>query len=491
MNDTIGLPYGLTIHGEQPTEINTASSEALHSAAASQVPSSEIFVQYLEPSHLPLDKYWTIEEWTYISEDPFSISETIWEHVGYNQDANFPELVALRDHIRELGLQIYSQLLKEDVHKCAAESHYLEEETDILLDLYAPQLWGMDADRSFTGPNDFEGPYQKVLVYEDADDRKILCLHIHQLVFLGALSTMRDLGDSQSLTLSGQEWLDQQQALLAEKCVLPWKTYEPLSNQDGHVPPHGLKRSYSSASGSSAEPYESDKENVNSSPLVIPASAVEKRPAKRQKTDHDVPSLKEEPTSPKPKPFAYTGNCPLTASMLDYMHNYGSPTFDEQSALCSIEFRLAKLPSASHMALYNTTFTVVLSEWIHFRYAITAVEREILATCKDGDKYQGPSATAQMIQKSLLLIQLRQARDAYQASTELRLSAEHLLCVGFQQFEETAVEGEKVSKALKDGFIRLGEQLLALGESLGDGSSIFMGVVGTGGVEVPGWRTGF
>ncbi|KAF2852316.1 hypothetical protein T440DRAFT_516729 [Plenodomus tracheiphilus IPT5] len=471
-----------------------AGAESLASEAVKSIPSLQLDLEQVKLQDLrqtarnievgpqgdsvpipPLTKYWDEEEWPYFSKDPVGSSLLIWKCLGYyHGDVDFPVLTDLWIEMLVIAIRLFVQLSPEDILICAASSEYLNEEIDMLLDEYAPHLWGMESDRSFNGQDDAGNVHGKVLVYENDADRKLLWLHLHQLTFLAAIRGMKDFGHNEKIKEGLREELGRWATESPAKCTVPARVYAPLLSRGEYEPQRGLKRK---SSYPLLESEDSDKENEAPTPSFIQASspsfvpprtAVEEHPTKKREVLQDIHPVNEEPSTSKLTTPTYTGPSDLTGAILAYIHGYDDPSFDEASCLRDIELELVEFdPSVLRNYDHSNTFAEVLFAWVQYRCTIIGVKCQL-------SSFDKLSLVTQRVKKARLLARLRQARDDFLASCDFS-RAEHVLFMGFAKLEDTIEERGAVMRQLQKGFAKLDEELLELGDWLGGGKFVLMG----------------
>jgi hypothetical protein len=151
------------------------------------------------------DAYWEESTWlalTRIPEIPYMV---FIRYLGFrDKPSDTPDdlvCTLLDEETDRIAQRLWAHLSTEDLFKRAADPDYLVQEIDVLLAEYAPDIWGMDADRSrLLMPLEFK-QYQKQLVYEDDDDRKLLWLHIHRWMFAKAFVVQKDKVDSREVRI--------------------------------------------------------------------------------------------------------------------------------------------------------------------------------------------------------------------------------------------------------------------------------------------------
>jgi hypothetical protein len=135
----------------------------------------------------------------------------------------------LNEETSKTAHRLWFHLSTEDLFKCAADPNYLVQEIDVLLAEYAPDIWGMDTDRTrLLLPREYK-QYQKQLVYEDDDDRQLLWLHFHRWIFAKAFVVLKDKVDSveaRFLILSRMRPIN---SLGSAFLVLGWVANSPLT----------------------------------------------------------------------------------------------------------------------------------------------------------------------------------------------------------------------------------------------------------------------
>ncbi|KAI8936936.1 hypothetical protein NX059_006165 [Plenodomus lindquistii] len=451
------LSHPVTDNALPSQETNLSVPEAASSRDTAPRNSAQVETGDNSFAGLRLDEYWTHKEWSCVGEDSIVTIQDIWNCLGVsNPDAHSPSLTALQVEIRTIAGRLRTHLDPDELLWCAADTKYLHEEIDVLLNEYASRLWGLDAYQPLPQTGLIAGSHRKILIYEQDDDRRVLRLHMNQLVFLEALAPPKGtVGDDEK-----PEPAHSATGHLVQ-CVVPARTYEPVASQT--KPPAQTKperkRPFSSDSTK-----DSDKEN--SEAVVITSqepTAAEERAKKTRKVHHNnVVNDVAANTSSSIK--VYRGPSALTGSMLEYLNNYGNPTFDESACLSNIDFFLIDLPTTgANNADYTDDFATILTAWFIYRRAITAVEKKLA-----GSSLTKLNASGQQIQKNALLSQLAQARMVFDASSTVRKDAESILIKGFASMEYTREAGEEIKDEMTTGFKKLDGMLQDLGDRLGD-----------------------
>jgi hypothetical protein len=152
---------------------------------------------------LSLTEYWSEESWAqFTTSAPVPLSDIVAalglkiRSLASVDVINHVTGSKLNKEIDRISSQLYGQLCTKHLVVAAADSDFLDKESDVLLDEYAPSIWGMDTDRSQLSRAKSGGLYAKDLRYEDDEDRKLLWLHLHQWIFARAFERLRTFGDT-------------------------------------------------------------------------------------------------------------------------------------------------------------------------------------------------------------------------------------------------------------------------------------------------------
>ncbi|KAI8936935.1 hypothetical protein NX059_006164 [Plenodomus lindquistii] len=393
--------------------------------------------------------HWTEREWHVAKYTAPDIKFALWSHLGLN---NVVPTSKLETEVLVVGKRIALQLSTEDCCRCATSDSYLVQDIDILLDEYAPLYWGLDAPGRTIVEKDSPGPRKgKDLVYEDDEDRKMLWLHLHQLIFLDALATVAcyDTG--------GGQWKETDARNLAKlakrkQCVVPPRTYAPLPVQSEAVYYHGLDPRASIFSVSYGE---SQRENKGTTITTHPAATTQVQSIQIQNTQHNscLPHPRQGTQSAPPNS---TNLSDLTASLLQYFHEQGDTTFSESTALGKIRYNLITLPPS--FRLYTVDFPTVLLAWLDYRHVLLNIHDEVSSLAM-------VHPNSQRINHDRLLGELRQARRKFNESSDNgRETAEEVLITGFAR-----IEGVVLHEEIARGFQRLREEVDELEVMFGGG----------------------
>ena len=418
------------------------------SAPDSIAPAPSILTAVDTINPLPLNEYWNERTWRrFTKSSPVHIG-TFISCLGLVKcnvlgDTTFDHLAAnaMSAAIDEIASGLYAKVSAESLVVCAANPDFLDEEIDVLLDEYAPDIWGMDADRSKLlepGTND---TYPKNLVYENDDDRKLLWLYLHRWIFAKAFSTLRECGGSDEV----------------ERGVVVALSHGSSSTISSSVPERFYAQTLPGTEG--------EQDHKGKRKASIPPSPDQ---PKRPKGDQIHASQPENASSSQPNASS------LTNTFVKYLQNCGQSSVLETTPLDSIEHELSQitmyLPSLLNTEPYAADFPSVFASWVTYRRSILAVRKQVTAL-----PTEQLSDVQMKIRRGRLLTELRKARDEFLETRDDETSANDVICLGFGRLQRTVAEGEKVMDTIREGFRVLDERLLELGESLGGGKWILMG----------------
>ncbi|KAI8930686.1 hypothetical protein NX059_012295 [Plenodomus lindquistii] len=349
------LSHPVTDNDLPSEETDLIATNTVSSKATARRNPAHVYIWDNSFAVLRLDEYWTHKEWSRISEGSVLTIQDIWDCLGVsNPDAHTPLLTALRVEIRAIAVRIRTHLDPEELLWCAADTKYLDEEILMLLNEYASRLWCPDAYQPFPRSGLITGNYRKTLVYEQDEDRRLVRLHMHQLVFLEALARPKgaDSDDAKA------EPAHSATGHLVQR-IVPAGIYEPVPLQNKPIaqPMPERKRPFSSDSTKNL-----NKENGQAAAIASQdPTIVEQRPNKTRKVHHN--NIVDDAVANTSSTIKiYRGPSALTRSILEYLNNYGGLTFDETASLTNIEFFLTDLPTNEvNNANYANDFPTILS----------------------------------------------------------------------------------------------------------------------------------
>lgn len=374
-----------------------------------------------------------------------------------------PSVKAMSADIEATALQLYVQHSLGDLINHAADPGSLTQEIDVLLDEYAPYIWGMDADTSHLLEVGYHELYTKYIIYELDDDRKKLWLHLHQWIFILAFAHVRELGKGVKAKHTVNERLTPNGGS-EKKSVLSKRPSDAPPPATGNAGRNGL--TVTTPMSSPLPTQDNSKLETSKHPGNSHEPSV-----KKQKTQHTNPTMTGPSTAPNPSPAIGATPSKLTAAFLNYMQVQGQMEFIELSVLDTLEYDVSQLNISRILKNhpYVCIFSHVFTTWIKYRRTIVDVQERVQCAYEELDEVE------QKFSYSRLMTDLRKATDTFRSSAGAGISAEDVICQGFGQMQRTVMEGEKLMKEVRKGFARLDAQLLMLGNTLGDGNWILMG----------------
>tara|TARA_R110002003_G_scaffold121_23_gene10834 strand:- start:445 stop:3300 length:2856 start_codon:yes stop_codon:yes gene_type:complete len=440
--------------------------------------------KFIPRRKLPLNEYWTESDWRGFTLKTGVSITTLLSAIGLpirrvitGVAVKHPIGTILSEEVNHLATTLYAQLSADDLVLAAADSSYLNDEIDALLDEYAPDIWGMDADRSRLLKPGTDHQYPKALVYEADEDRKLIWLHLHQWIFKRAFDELVKFGDTveareralDSLPLTssdGAAWVvpdrfngsastTQQVELEATKSKLkvPVKGTFTTPPWDRHQAPSSIRQRNPSNTGTTQSP----KRKAHAEG-TLPLRVSSKR-ARLHDTNHATGRL-------------------LTHAFLAYLKDSASHTHNEPAHLDKISKELValtpSLPKLLGGTLFSTSFQTVLDAWITYRNVVHRVHQRF-ASSTTSNATTSPIRTK--VLHSRYLTQLRQARDAFLLANEDReLSNESIICMGFARLQESDEMSEQVESEVRYGLQILEERVIGLAEKLKVGGGAWVGM---------------
>jgi hypothetical protein len=332
-------------------------------------------------SKLPLTKYWDEDTWRRFTKTAVVTLSTVVQGLGLRPSSGrmttFQHSAAqnLSNDIGAIAMKLYAQLPASDLVSCAADPKYLDEELDVILDTYAPDIWGMNADRGQLFRPEEGSVYEEDLVYEIDEDRKMLWLGLHRWVFVRAFELLRKHGEEED----------------ARKGVL-----EALGGAGDAGP---VEKHMELGSGRKRKTL-TQEEGVKKRVLAPPEGSVK----------YFMNQAIEESELARP---LITAKDPLTAAFLDYSRTFGQPGFQEATSLGAIERAFYQVSHLLPDLLEDgwpedKTFPAVLTSWIAYRRTILDVRESHALT-----PFLDLSPVTSKIKNSHLLTELRKARDEF------------------------------------------------------------------------------
>jgi hypothetical protein len=462
---------GLNMAVKTPTDVLQTQSEAGPTKA-------------IPRRKLPLNEYWTESDWRAFTLKTAVSITTLLSAMGLpirrvitGDAVKHPVGTKLSEEANHLATTLYAQLSADGLVFAATDSSYLNNEIDALLDEYAPDIWGMDADRSRLLVAGTNHQYPKALVYEDDEDRKLIWLHLHQWIFKRAFDELVKYGDTEKAreraldslpltTSDGAAWVvpdrfyrpastTQQRRLevTKSKLKLPVKGTLTTPPWNRHQTPASMRQ----RNPSDTSTTQSRKRKANSE-VALPLRVSSKR-ARLYDTNPASGRL-------------------WTHTFLAYLKDSASHTHDEPAHLDKISQELVaiapSLPKLLGRTLFSTSFPTALDAWITYRNVVHQVHQRSASS-------PGPHATTSAIRTkvlhSRLLTLLRQARDVFLLANEDReLSNESIICMGFARLQESDEMSEQVGSDVQYGLQTLGERVIRLAERLKIGGGAWIGM---------------
>jgi hypothetical protein len=247
----------------------------------------------------------------------------------------------LNEETSKTAHRLWFHLSTEDLFKCAADPNYLVQEIDVLLAEYAPDIWGMDTDRTrLLLPREYK-QYQKQLVYEDDDDRQLLWLHFHRWIFAKAFVVLKDKVDSveaRFLILSRMRPINS----LGSAFLVPDRTFFP--------PPTAHDNGHEAGLGS--------EQPAHTGP-VLPYNETAWQGSSEEEKEIQSGSR-------------------LTANLKTYLQHFGEPAFAERQALKDLELTLSTMirHKAFSQDRLTSDFGFTFLAWVRFWWAVNHVKNK-------------------------------------------------------------------------------------------------------------------
>ncbi|KAF2000126.1 hypothetical protein P154DRAFT_209565 [Amniculicola lignicola CBS 123094] len=150
------------------------------------------------PKEHPINIYWDRQIWRSMAHRSTSIRKII-EVLGLDTkdtalhgipQFSKPCVNRLQDEVTAVAARLPKAL--EELIDVAADPRSLDHAIDDLCAEYGHDVWGMDANRSHLLDPTEGTAYSKDLLYENEEDRKMICLHLHQWICLKAFNTYRN-----------------------------------------------------------------------------------------------------------------------------------------------------------------------------------------------------------------------------------------------------------------------------------------------------------
>jgi hypothetical protein len=407
-------------------------------------------------SKLPLTEYWDEDTWRRFTKTAVVTLSTVVQGLGLRPSSGrmrtFQHSAAqnLSNDIGAIAMKLYAQLPASDLVSCAADAKYLDEELDVTLDTYAPDVWGMDADRGQLLAPEEGSVYKEDLVYEIDEDRKVLWLGLHRWVFVRAFELLRKHGGEEDARMGVLEALGGagDAGPVEKKLELGVGTKRKAPVQEDVV----KKRVLAPPGGSGK--YFMDK----AEPRLV--SQVPWKSALR----------------PPVRPLDS-----LTTVFLDYVDNFGKPSSQEAAVLNAIERAYYQLSESLPVMLGDLKeadlFPHTLAAWLTYRRTILDVRESHALT-----PFLDLSPVTIKIKNSRLLTELRKARDDFirhgGTGEAIEDHAENVLEWCFDRLHKFAYGPHRQSIQWKNiEFWRLEDELEILANDLvrGGGEWVIMG----------------
>ncbi|KAL6711152.1 hypothetical protein ACN47E_005683 [Coniothyrium glycines] len=422
----------------------------------------------LQINSIPLDQYWDATVWCRFLKGCTVSMKAIVACLGLRSHwkqrrcmaFDYVPAAQLSQEIENIAARLYVQLTGEQLVHCAADSTYLDEEVDILLDEFAPQIWGLDCHRTQLLQPGAEELYPKHLVYEEDEDRKLLWLHLHRWTFARAFTFLRQANTHVKQGLIAAL----QQRMVDADSVVPARNYSPRDPVTTTTPQQIQKRKADS----------SVKKNGTKKTRTTSSSArhIDRYPeqSRRLIVRLVLDSSRRGPKALDPSTASPPDATSLISAFVAYCHASDSALSSRDSALSAIEAHLpTSLPSGTHADAFNA----VLTAFIAYRRAIHAITPSIHTL-----PAQSSLPLSTKIARSRLLTQMRQARDMFaSARRTAECSAADVLTRGFGEMSgaTSAAEKRHVADQATTALEALDAELLRTANALGEGGWVVMG----------------
>jgi hypothetical protein len=395
---------------------------------------------------LPPTEYWSEKSWKPFLKSNVVTLSTLISRLGltfYNLRSkrrvrvHHPAGEQLLDEVFTIASLLYTQLSADQLVQAAADSSFLNEDIDLLLEEYAPSIWAVDADRSNLLQAGELELYPKDLVYEDDDDRKLLWLHIHQFIFIKAFHDLRKFGDSEKGRAAALYRLPGPSL----GSVVPCRTYTvaPPDEQSQPKPSDASKPKKKKQNPRKREASEGTKNQP------------EPRPSKKQRPLN-----------------------PLVATILKYLENKDDALKDQ--LLSEIDKELNDLkestPPQADPHTSPNVYMAIMTAWVVFRRNIYAVEHRVSAL---SNSTQGQ--VRDKIERSRLLTELRRAWAEYnEVNPVSEESNEYALLTPLREWlRDDTEEWQSTVGEVWAGLTRLHDEFLELAKGLGNLEWVLMG----------------
>jgi len=425
-----------------------------------------------------IEKYQKEEEWTQIRHQASAMS-SIWNHLGLNYtNTEIPAFRALRHEIWVIAMRMYFHHTPKELVQHASTLSYLNDEVGVLLENYAPTLWGLQGDRSPLGAACALNLHYTVSMYEFDDYQGLLWLYLHQLIFLRSLYAQKSYGDSKLLSSALRDHLVLKMKTISEGCVVPATPNAPVTLQIEGARRRGRKRT----ADMSLEDIDMENFPFNRPPLAQPgvpvkrtrtqpAQAKSKQPATAAKRKKSLAARSHPNQNAPPSaqfPAVYTGTCLLTAAVLDYLRCHDQPGIDEASYLSAIEKQVDIFTEKNIMRSGNfgKSFSKIMTAWVALQYAIVNAKRDMA-------HFPLRDEIGKEIARSKLRNSLKNARAGFVGSSDRAIGPVIVILSGIFALQPTMTYGCEVESWVKSGMAKLDEKLAVLNNELGGGPELF------------------
>ena len=471
--------------------------------------------EYSKERTLPLDEYWDEDTWRwyYIRSckrckglERQALLRTM-RSLGLNviplssmgiRNLDKRSFVTLDNDINMAATTLSEQFSANELVRHAANSNYLDEEIDALLQEHS-SIWSMGSDRSQLLVPGVDENYPKHLFYEENEDQKMyifvlrvtfmvitnLCcrlwMHLHRWIVIMALRKCRRMW--------GPEVKNMGKKLRTKNTETPATDYEDMLGEfqlEGTYTfdvPEDSSRSPTRSTGSNStieSSTDSDTETVlfkrisnylESSVIGEDQTCRQKRAASKCRHnvwegDNQVPKKRKRDRHSTTIP---TDSTELSILFKRYLELYDDPQFDELTALNNLAREASLLERCTTVlhtqkgVKFATAFFVdSFPAWLVYRGEIVNAKR----------KYAGMRSSEKrahhqlyLVERSRLAAKLRQAHERFMKAGHEDLRPEQVILQAFITFEDLP-RGHQIAEAMRKGFKGMEDELRLLGDQL-------------------------
>ncbi|KZM28401.1 uncharacterized protein EKO05_0004868 [Ascochyta rabiei] len=418
-------------------------------------------------------------------------------HLSYDKRT----FVTLDDDVTMIAEKLSSQFSANQLIQFAADSNYLNEQIDVLLQTHSP-MWSLDADRSQLLVPGVEEEYPKYLFYEESEGQKLIWIHLHRWVFLMALRDCRQMW--------GQKVGDMDKVPQQKNTEVPKEMLREYQSE-GRYTVGGPEESSSSPSGSAdsassiehgtvadraltdcernlleamGEFFKNEKilrdQNAIGGRLFAaePAPAIEEVSRRRRRlvanSFTDTAQQTYSQASTRHKKVHHTtidmsDGSALSTLFMSYIELYSDPEFDELAALKNLAAKLSVLERYSTrfhtrkgVDFATAFFVVAFPAWLMYRSGIVKAKRS-LAVMQSPE--QTPHHHIAVMERSRLATELRQAHETFIRAGHDGFRPEQVIYRAFITLQNEHANS-LTAENIRRGFKGMEDELKSLGDGL-------------------------